>query len=256
MTKCLRLAAVAATCASVGWAVDWKALRPHGYVSDYAGVVDSLSRRDLEQYCRHVEQVTGTRISLVTLSSLENEPLDAVAKAIFQAWGPNAPGAPDRRVMLLLAVNDRRDWVELGHDIPAAVSSGLPDRILRETRAALRKQQYGEALRAAADVIGTASAQARHVTLTAPLARRIHWSPGASIPWIMLAGAVVLLIWLTASGNPAGYGGLGGRGLIPALLNRSPLCRSTWGSRSGGGFGGFDSGDASGGFGGGSCRDW
>src|SRR5690242_2963954 len=125
MKKCLRLAAVAATCASLVWAVDWKALRPQGYVSDYAGVVDSLSRRDLEAYCRQVEQATGTRISLVTLSSLENEPLDAVAKVLFRAWAPTGPGTPDPRVMLLLVVNDRRDWVEIGNGIPPEVASGL-----------------------------------------------------------------------------------------------------------------------------------
>jgi hypothetical protein len=32
--------------------------------------------------------------------------------------------------------------------------------------------------------------------------------------------------------------------------------RATWGSRGGGGFGGYDSGDEFGGFGGGACTDW
>jgi hypothetical protein len=66
----------------------------------------------------------------------------------------------------------------------------------------------------------------------------------------------LILIWLIRAGNPAGYGGLGGHGLLPGLVRRSTMKRSTWGSRGNGGFGGFDSGDASGGFGGGACSDW
>jgi uncharacterized protein len=258
MKMWLRLGAVAAFCASSGWAVDWKALKPQGFVSDFAGVVDPGTKLELESYCGRVEQSTGVRISLVTLSSLEGEPVADVARAIFLAWAelPANPARQDQRVMLILTVQDRRDWVETGHELPPALASGLATNILRETRLALRKRDYSEALRAAAETVGSAAAKARNVTLAAPIRRRVRWSLSDSIPWVAVAGGLGMLVVLIFAGNPSGYGGLAGRGLLPGLIRRHAMRRSSWGSRSSGGFGGYDSGDASGGFGGGCCRDW
>ncbi|MBZ5617704.1 MAG: TPM domain-containing protein [Acidobacteriia bacterium] len=259
MKKWLRLGVVAGFCASSGWAVDWKALRPQGYVSDFAGVIDAGAKSELENYCGQVERSTGVRISLVTISSLEGEPVADVGRTIFQAWGegPNvALPNKDERVMLILTVADRRDWVATGAGLKPELTDGLAGSILRETRLALRKKDYGEAMRAAAETIGSAAARARKVTLAARISRRIRWSLSDSIPWAAVAGGLLILVWLMRAGNPAGYGGLGGRGLLPGLIGRGAMRRSTWGSRGSGGFGGFDSGDASGGFGGGACRDW
>jgi uncharacterized protein len=259
MKKWPRLGAVAILCASAGWAVDWKALRPQGCVSDFAGVVDAGTKLELEKYCGQVEQSTGVRISLVTISSLEGEPVEDVVGTIFRTWGdvPNVEvPRKDERVMLILTVADRHDWVETGAGLKPEMTDGLASRILRETRLALRKREYGEALRAAAETIGIASARARHQNLAARIQRRSRWSLSDSIPWAAVAGGLLMLILLMLVGNPMGYGGLGGRGLLPAMIRPSRMGRSTWGSRSSGGFGGFDSGDASGGFGGGCCRDW
>src|ERR1039457_2384521 len=260
MKKWLRLGAVAAFCASSGWAVDWKALRPQGFVSDFAGVVDAGTKRELENYCGQVERSTGVRISLVTISTLEGEPVEDVVETIFRAWSdvPKAgvPQKKDERVMLILTVADRRDWVETGAGLRPEMTNGLAPNILRETRLALRKKDYGEALRAAAETIGSASARARNVSLAVRISRRGRWSLSDAMPWGGVAGGLLMLVWLMRAGNPAGYGGLGGRGLLPGLIRRGAMRRSTWGSRGSGGFGGFDSGDASGGFGGGCCRDW
>ncbi|HEV3202310.1 MAG TPA: TPM domain-containing protein [Bryobacteraceae bacterium] len=257
MKKCLRLAAVAIFCASSGEAVDWKALRPQGFVSDFAGVVDPGTKLELENYCAQVEQSTGVRISLVTISSLEGEPVEDVVKTIFLAWR-DVPTADqkDERVMMILTVADRHDWVETGAGLKPEMTGGLASNILRETRLALRKRDYGEALRAAAETIGNAAARSRRQNLTARIPRRIRWSFSDAIPWAAVAGGLLMLIVLMVAGNPVGYGGFSGRGLLPGLLRRGSMRRSTWGSRGSGGFGGYDSGDASGGFGGGFCRDW
>jgi hypothetical protein len=69
-------------------------------------------------------------------------------------------------------------------------------------------------------------------------------------------GGAVILFWLLRGGGAAG-------GFLPGLLPRNMMGRSTFGCRSGGGFGGYDSGDSYGGFGGGDsarghrpARDW
>ena len=67
MNKWLRVSVLLGLFASAGSAVDWKALKPQGYVSDFANVIDPASKSQLEAYCAAVERSTGAQIALVTI---------------------------------------------------------------------------------------------------------------------------------------------------------------------------------------------
>ncbi len=245
-----RLSLVLALCASAAWAVDWKALKPQGYVSDFAGVIDPATKQQLEAYCVVVEQSTGAQMALVTIPTLEQEPIEDVANTLFRAWGVGQKGK-NEGILLLLAINDRRSRLEVGYGLEPILPDGFDGSILRQMRPALREQHYGEALMAAAETIGNTIAQAKHVALQARLPRRMRPTPSNSIPWPVVLGGIFLLLWLMRSGGPRGYGGGGGGGFLPGLILGGMLGRSSWGSRGSGGFGGYDSGDGFGGFGGG-----
>ena len=92
MLKRLRLGLLLGLCACAGRAVDWKALQPQGYVSDFAGVIDPASKAQLEAYAGTVEQSTGAQMALVTIASLEGEPIEDAANTIFRAWGVGQKG--------------------------------------------------------------------------------------------------------------------------------------------------------------------
>lgn len=253
MKKWLRLGVAVAIAGSAGWAVDWKTLRPRGYISDFAGVVDASSKARMETYCAEVEQSTGAQMALVTISSLEGEPVEDVARSIFRAWGLGHKDKNDG-ILLLIAVGDRRTRLEVGYGLEPIVPDGLAWTILSEMRPALRKGDYGDALLAAAQTIGGTIARAKHVTIQTQLPRRVRPRAGDSIPWPLIIGGALLVFWLMRAGGARGYsgrGGWGGGGLLPGLLLGSMMARDSWGSRGSGGFGGFDSGDGFGGFGGG-----
>jgi len=250
MKKCLRLSVLAALGAVAAGAVDWTTLKPRGYVSDFAGVIDSAHRQQLEDYCGVVERSTGAQIALVTLPSLQGEPIEDVANTIFRAWGVGQKGK-NEGILLLLAIQDRRSRLEVGYGLEPILPDGLDGSILREMRPALRQQQYGEAMFAAASTLGQDIAEAKHVTLNVRLPRRIRSTPSDSIPWIPLLGGLLLVFWLMRAGGPRGYGGGGGGGFLPGLILGNMMGRGSWGGRGSGGFGGYDSGDGFGGFGGG-----
>ena|SRR5579872_3978880 len=250
MKLCLRLCVLVALGGSAAGAVEWKALKPQGYVSDFAHVIDPATKDRLETYCGIVERSTGAQIALVTVPSLEGEPIEDVANTIFRAWGVGQKGK-DEGILMLLAVRDRRSRLEVGYGLEPILPDGLDGSILREMRPALRQQQYGEAMMAAADTLGSTIAAAKHVALNAPLPRQVRRSPADSIPWPMVIGGIFLVLWLMRAGGPRGYGGGGGGGFLPGLILGSMMGRSSWGGRGSGGFGGFDSGDGFGGFGGG-----
>jgi uncharacterized protein len=252
----LRLAVLLGICACAVQAVDWKTYRPEGYVSDFARVIDASSRAQLEAYCGAVEQATGAQIALVTLPSLEGEPVEEVANAIFQDWGVGKKGS-DEGIMLLLAVGDRRDRLEVGYGLEPILPDGLDGRVLRQMRPALNQQQFGQAMMAAAETIGQTIAQAKNVSIPATLPRTIRPTPVDSIPWPMVFGGILMVFWVLRSvvpyGGSRGYGryGGGGSGLLTGMLLGSLLGGRGGGFNSGGGFGGFDSGGGFGGFGGG-----
>ena len=218
MNRRMRLAAAvwwcALWCASAAWAVDWTAFGPQGYVSDFAGVVDAGGKKQLDAYCAAVEQATGAQIALVTIASLQHEPIEDVTHAIFRAW--NLDQKPQKNaVMWLVAVENRRDWMEAGPGLATILTGSGTAAILRQARPALARQQYAQAMMAAADEMGTRMAAAQHKTIAARLPRRAQRSLAESIPWLLVAGALLLSFWLfRVLGRPARHiraaGGFGG----------------------------------------------
>src|ERR1700679_916961 len=118
MNRQVRLAAAGLWCASAAWAGGWTVLKPQGYVSDFAGVVDAAGKSQLDAYCAAVEQATGAQIALVTIGSLQREPIEDVTRAIFRAW--NLDQKPRKNAVIwLVAIDDRRDQIQAGSGLAA-----------------------------------------------------------------------------------------------------------------------------------------
>ena len=249
MRKWVRVGALAGLFAVTAAAVDWQALKPQGYVSDFAQVIDAGSRARLDAYCAAVERATGAQIALVTLPSLAGEPVEDVANTLYRAWGVGRKGS-NEGVMLLLSISDRHSRLEVGYGLEPVLPDGFAGRVLREMRPALRQEQYGEAMMAAAETIGNIVARAKNTRIEVQLPRRMRPAVGGDIPWGMLIAGAVLLLLFFRGRSPRGYGG-GGGGFLAGMILGNLLSRGSWGSRGSGGFGGFDSGDSFGGFGGG-----
>src|ERR1700683_3408494 len=108
MPRLLRLAAsLLVILAPAFAATDWKSLKPEGYVSDFAHVVDPQSRAELEDYAARVEQGTGAQLAFVTLSSLQGEPIEDVTNDLFHAWAIGQK-KEDNGAMVLLSVGDHK----------------------------------------------------------------------------------------------------------------------------------------------------
>ena len=194
----MRIAAAAWLCATAGWAADWKTLKPQGYVSDFAGAVDSASRGELEAYGAALEKSTGAHLSFVVVGSLQKEPVYDVARTIFRAWTA-ARTTPEDGALLLIAVGERRDAIVSGQALGSILSPDAVEATLAETRPALSRKEYGKALMAAADEMGSRIAVSRHKTIDVHLPRRARRSFAETVPWPLAAGALpllALLVWL------------------------------------------------------------
>ena len=252
MKKMSRWGWSALLCAASALAADFAALKPQGYVSDFAGGVDRSSREALERFSARVEQATGVQMAFVVLPFLEGEPVEDVANLIFRKWGVGAK-KNNEGILLMLVTGDRKSRLEVGYGLEPIIPDGYAGSLLRQMRPALRAERYGEALGVAAQAIAARVAQAKGVSLEAgeaPLRRQRP--PEVHIPWPALLGGLGLLLWLLAGAGAGRRRGYGGGGVLPALLLGHMMGGgSRWGGRGGGGFGGYDSGDSFGGFGGG-----
>lgn len=242
-------------CAAAALAVDFSALKPQGYVSDFAGVVDAASRQQLEQYCANLEKATGVQVALVTLPNVAGEPVDQVANDLFRKWGVGHKGKDDG-ILLLLAIQDRRSRLEIGYGLEPTITDGMAGDVLRSMRPYLREGRYGDALLEATNEIGTRIAKARNVSIETPPPQPAQRRPHeGAVPFTVLVGGIILFFLLSAilgGRKRRNYPGSGMGGFLPGLILGTLMGGSGDRRRGGGGFGGFDSGDGGfGGFGGG-----
>ncbi len=237
--------------------IDLTALKPEGYVSDFAHVIDPASRAQLEQYCAAVKNATGVEMALVTVETLGGEPVEDAANALYRAWGVGNKQT-NEGVLLLLAIADRRSRLEVGYGLEPVITDGDAGEILRAMRPYLRANQYGPAMLEAAQEIGGRIAKAKNVAieqLPVPRPRRRESEAHIPVGLVFLLGSIGIILFGFLSSLIGG--GRGGRtrggfgGFLPGLILGNMMGRSIDFRRGGGGFGGYDSGGGFGGFGGG-----
>ncbi|HZU23977.1 MAG TPA: TPM domain-containing protein [Bryobacteraceae bacterium] len=251
------------------FALDPNSLKPQGYVSDFAHVLDDRSKDALETYLGRVEQATGVQIAVVTIESLDGQPIEDFTNTLARKWGVGHKGS-NEGLLLLLATKDHKDRIEVGYGLEPILPDGFVGSILRDMRPQLRAGDYGDAILSGVESMAARMAAAKNVSLDFGLERPEPQRPppqshGGGIPWPLLIVGIIFLLALF--GRRGGWGGGGGgTGFLTGMLlgNLMSARRGGWG---GGGFGGFSSGSGGGGGGfggfgggdfggGGASSDW
>jgi uncharacterized protein len=233
------MAALVALLAPFAWSLDTSKLKPTGYVNDFAHVLSPGNAQVLEAYCARVEQATGVQIAMVLVDSLEGDPVEDVANRLYREWGIGKKGK-DEGALILLAIKDHKNRIEVGYGLEPIINDGAAGGILRGIRPILQQGNYAGALLAAAQQMGNQIAQAKGVEIAGqPLRQARPLQRAPSIPWPLILGGIILLLWLSSRGGGSGTGLLAGM-LLGNMMGRR-------GGFGGGGFGGYDSGGGGGG---------
>jgi uncharacterized protein len=197
---------VALFTAGSAFAVVPSQLKPQGYVSDFANVLDATSRTQLERYSETVEKSTGVQMAVVTIPTIGETPIADFANELFHQWGVGEK-KKDEGVMLLLAIRERKSRIEVGYGLEPILPDGFAGSVLREMRPSLQEGNYGQALIAGTAEIGERIAEAKNVTLDRTLPRRD--APrrtdggGFSIGWLLLIALILFLV--TRRGGGGGF---------------------------------------------------
>ena len=154
------VAVLAVLCGSLAFGLDTSTLKPTGYVNDFAHAIDARAASELETYCANVERATGAQFAIVTLDTLNDEPVEDVANRLFTQWGIGKK-TTNEGLLILLAIKDRKNRVEVGYGLEPIVPDGYAGGVLRGIRPILRQGNYGGALLAAAQQFGVDAARGR-----------------------------------------------------------------------------------------------
>lgn len=85
----------------------------------------------MEEKLRVLAQNKGPEIALVTLPSLENKPIEMVARELFDSWRIGKLDK-DNGLLLLIAMKERKVRIETGYGLEAQITDGVAGQIIRE----------------------------------------------------------------------------------------------------------------------------
>jgi uncharacterized protein len=248
-------------CVSAARAEQVKNLKPQGYVNDFAGVLSAPAKQKLTELCAEVDQKAKAQIAIVTVSSLEGEPVEQFSIDLATAWGIG-PKQKDRGVLILLAPNDHKDRVEVGYGLEPILPDGKVGSFEREAVPFLRQNDYSGAVLLITQRVAAVIAEDQKVTLDtlsgisppepesdnspAPFGNLVRVLIFAVFLFFPLIGFLLRLFFGFGGPTRSRRGGgmwMGG----PWYGGGSMGGGGSWGGGGGGGFGGFGGGSFGGG---------
>jgi len=230
--------------------------QPTNYVSDLAGVLSPQTVQGLNALCARVDRLAHAQIAVVTIKSLDGEPIESYTTALEEKWKVGAKGT-DRGVILLFAIQDRKRRIETGYGLEGILPDSKVGAIGRSIMPALQAGNYDQGISSAVVQVAQIIADDAGVDLrTAPQqAGPQHHVQQLSLGQLLIGAGVLFVIFvLLAKFAPSGTigfllgmflgGGFGGGGRGGG---------GGFGGGDGGGFGGFGGGSSGGG---GASGDW
>jgi uncharacterized protein len=105
--------------------------KPAGFVNDFANVIQPAAAQRLEALLRALEKKTGVEVAVVTVSSLDERPIEDYAVDLYKEWGIGKKGV-DEGALILVAPNEKRVRIEVGYGLEGTLNDAEAGRIIRD----------------------------------------------------------------------------------------------------------------------------
>ena len=96
---------------------------------------DSLppaAKAAIDRYCAALEQATGAQFAVVTVKSLEGDPIEDTANKLYREWGVGKKGS-NEGLLLLLSIEDKKQRAEVGYGLEPIIPDGYAGGVLLPT---------------------------------------------------------------------------------------------------------------------------
>jgi uncharacterized protein len=229
-------------------------------VNDFANVIDASSEQELDRIIRALQQASGDVVVVATIDTFAPyADIREYAVELFENAGRGIGQADqDNGLLVLVAVNDRRVWVEVGYGLEEFITDGFSGETSRQYMApAFRNGDYGAGLVAGVGRIVTRIAERRGVTLEDVQAPAERGGDEEGLPFSLVVMLFIFFMVLRAMAGSMGvrrrrrrWGGGPWSGWHSGVGPFGGGFGGGGGGGFGGGFGGFGGGGSGGGGGG------
>jgi uncharacterized protein len=226
-------------------------------VTDLANLIDSATEQQIDRLSRTLQAATGDIIVVVTVPGIAPyADIREYAVKLFENQGRGiGQRGQDNGVLILLALNERRVWVEVGYGLEQWITDGYAGETSRDYMAPeFRQGRYGAGLLGGAQRIAGRIAQGRNVVLTGVEVPEERPRTAGEIPFsVLLLVLFAILLLRSRRGGPGRAVRRWGRGGWSGWSSGVGSFGGGFGARGGGfggGFGGFGGGRSGGGGGG------
>lgn len=203
-----------------------------GRVNDYASMISPQARAVIEQKLKALEAEDGTQVAVLTVPSLDGQPIEEFSIKVGEAWKIGQKGT-DNGILLIVSKSDRAIRIEVGYGLEGRLTDLQAGRIIRDViKPAFKSGDFDKGFIDGVDAI-VASVKGEYKAV------KKNGDNGGG-PSVLLVFIILFVLFVVSrfmrffgGGGPFGFGGPGG-GFFP-----------------GGGFGGDGGSSDDGGFSGG-----
>lgn len=227
-------------------------------VYDYAEVLSSSEKIQLEQKLINYSDSTSTQIVFISIDDLKGESIGLLTPKWAHEWGIGQE-KEDNGVLVLLAKNDREIWISPGYGVEDRLTAGITGEIVRDVIIPeFKAGSYYNGLDKGSDAIFEVLKGKYQGS------RKSDKDNGSIAPFLIFLFIIIIFVILVSKNKNNRNGGSGPGGFrgpsLGDMIILSSLGRSGgFGSSGGGSFGGggFGGGFGGGGFsGGGAGGSW
>jgi uncharacterized protein len=215
--------------------------RPEAWVSDYAGILSSRQKEELNSRLSAVEKRSSNQIFVALFRQIpEGHYLDDFVNRLYEKWRPGLKDK-DNGIIIAIFIKDRKMRIEVGYGLEDVITDAQASTVIREYMAPyFRKGDYYGGISKALDVIIPAAEGKYKI----PVKKKKKGSDSDDVVSMIIFLVIMILVFKSFGGGGGGMGTRrrGGLFFFPLFFG---------GGGSSGGFGGGSGGFGGGGFGGG-----
>lgn len=159
-------------------------------VTDLTGHLSAACMASISDHIRSLEDEKGAQVRVLLVGSTGNEPIEEYANRVFHAWKLGRKGVDDG-VLLVAALHDHHDRIEVGYGLEGAIPDAVAGDILRnDVRPQFIAGNYGAGVSAAVDDLAHLI-RGEALPKAAPKGNWMRWQlMVAALLLVCLAGAV------------------------------------------------------------------